>query len=277
MKKHPLKFMPNFLKSTLKSSLYVLADTLDILLGRDSMIPPRAKIFIGNGDFRKTGQEFKKHFIELANLEPHNRVLDVGCGLGRMAVPLTSYLSEKGEYWGFDIVQEGVNWCNDHISKKFRNFHFLHSDVYNKHYNVNGKTQAQNFQFPFDDEFFDFIFLTSVFTHMLSSDLENYLSEIVRVLKPLGKCFITFFILNEESQNYIHLKQSTQDFRYNVGTCLTTDKNDPEKAIAYPESYILDLFEKKRLNINFPIHYGSWCGRDTYLSYQDIIIAEKEA
>jgi SAM-dependent methyltransferase len=275
MKNYLKKFVPSFLKSILKSGFYFLADIFDALKGKDDMIPPRAKVFTGDGDFRKTGQEFKNYFVELGDLKSCNKVLDVGCGLGRMAIPLTNYLSEKGEYWGFDIVKEGVDWCNNRISKKFRNFHFLHSNVYNKHYNLDGKIQAQDFQFPFDDEFFDFVFLTSVFTHMLSSDLENYLSEISRVLKPSGKCLITLFILNEESLNLIHLGQSTQEFKYNIGNCLTTDINDPEKAIGYVENDILGLFKKMKLNPIPPVYYGSWCGRTTYLSYQDIVVAEK--
>ena len=40
-----------------------------------------------------------------AQLSPDHRVLDIGCGTGRMAIPLTSFLSKKGSYEGFDIVR----------------------------------------------------------------------------------------------------------------------------------------------------------------------------
>lgn len=108
-----------------------------------------------------------------------------------------------------------------HISE-IQHFHFQHSNVYNKYYNPHGKVRAQDFQFPFDDESLDFVFLTSVFTHMLPSDLENYLSEISRVLKTGGKCLITFFILNEESESLVRSGRSTLDFRYKIEGCLTT-------------------------------------------------------
>ncbi len=103
------------------------------------MIPPRGMIFIGAGDFEQIGKDFRKHFIELGDLQPDDRVLDVGCGIGRMAIPLTSYLSKEGEYWGFDIVKKGIEWCQKRISPKYANFHFLHSDIYNKEYNPKGK------------------------------------------------------------------------------------------------------------------------------------------
>ena len=270
-----LRIIPSSLKSILKKIYYIPVDIVDMFTKRDGMIPPRSMIFIGSGDFIKIGEGFKQHFIDLGNLQPNDCVLDVGCGIGRMAIPLTNYLSKEGEYWGFDIVKAGIEWCQKRISPNFNNFHFLHSDVYNKYYNPNGKIQAQNYQFPFANEFFDFVFLTSVFTHMLPLDMENYMSEISRVLKVGGKCMITFFILNEASTNLIHLGNSMLDFRYKMDGFLTTDRNTPEDAVAFDEDFVKNLFEKHGLTIIQPILYGSWSGRKNFFTYQDIIIANK--
>lgn len=275
MRKLLAKLVPGFLKPALIKVYYFPIDIIDSLKGRDSMIPPRSMIFIGRGDFEKIGETFKDYFIELANLQPNNRVLDVGCGIGRMAIPLTRYLSQEGEYWGFDIVRKGINWCQNRISPKFTNFHFLHSDVYNKSYNKNGKIQAKDYVFPFDDNFFDFVFLTSVFTHMLPSDIENYLGEISRVLKTEGKCLITFFILNEESESLIRSGHTSIDFRYKKNNFSTDNEEINESATAYNEEFIKKLYEKYGLTIIEPIHYGYWCKRDNFLTYQDIIVAKK--
>ena len=269
------KPIPRFLKPALKKLYYYSIDIIHWPKRRNSMIPPRSMIFVGAGDFTQIGQEFKNHFIRLAGLQPHNRVLDVGCGIGRMAIPLADYLSPEGEYWGFDIVAKGINWCHRHISTRYSNFHFIHCDIYNKYYHKNGKTLAGDYRFPFNNEFFDFIFLTSVFTHMLPPDLENYLSEISRVLKAGGKCLITFFLLNNESEDLIRAGRSSLDFRYEIDGCLTTDKSKPETAIAYTEGFIKQLFDKYGLTIIEPVHYGSWCKRDAFLSFQDIIVATK--
>jgi ubiquinone/menaquinone biosynthesis C-methylase UbiE len=239
------------------------------------MVPPRSLLFVGGGDFVEIGEQFKGYFIDLAGLQPSDRVLDVGCGIGRMAVPLTNYLSPEGEYWGFDIVAEGIDWCNRHISSKFNNFHFFYCDIYNECYNVLSKNLAVDYQFPFRDEYFDFVFLTSVFTHMLPSAMANYLGEISRVLKTGATCFITFFLLNKESSGLIRSGDSTLDFRYEVDGCLTTHKDNPEAAIAYEEGFIERLYSKYGLRISQPIHYGSWCKREDYLSYQDIVVATK--
>jgi SAM-dependent methyltransferase len=270
------KFTPGFLKPILRNIYVQMLDLMDWLRGRDSMLPPRSMIFVGGGDFVAIGQEFKNYFIDLAGMQPYHRVLEVGCGIGRMAIPLTGYLSSEGAYFGFDAVTKGINWCSKHISSKYGNFHFLHCDIYNKLYNKNGKIPAKDYQFPYDNGSFDFIFLTSVFTHMLPADVEHYMGEISRVLKIGGKCLITFYILNAESQNLIHAGRSNLDFRYKLNDCLTIDENEPETAIAYEQEYTRKLFGKCGLSINEPVYYGSWCKREKYLSYQDIIIASKE-
>ena len=277
MKAHLVRLVPNSLKPALKKLYYFPVDLFDRLTNPDSMIPPRSMTFVGSGDFEKIGAEFKEYFIEFGNLQPNDRVLDVGCGIGRMAIPLTDYLSQGGEYYGFDIVDKGIQWCRNRITSKFNNFTFQHSDVYNKYYNPKGKVLARDFRFPFEDDFFDFVFLTSVFTHMLPVDLENYLVEISRTLKNGGKCLITFFILNEESKRLLRSGLSTLHFSYEIEGCLTINKKTPEDAVAYKESFVLELFERHGLEIDPPIHYGSWCGRNKFLSYQDLVIATKQS
>jgi ubiquinone/menaquinone biosynthesis C-methylase UbiE len=111
---------------------------------------------------------------------------------------------------------------------------------------------------------------------MLPLDLENYLSEIARVLKPGGRCVITFFILNNESDKLVQSGNSSLDFKIKIEEgCLTTNEKFPEAAIAYHEDLVLKLFKKYDLTINTPIYYGNWCKRDNALTYQDIIIATK--
>ena len=158
MKNFLNNYLPPYIKPFLRKVYYLGADVIDTLKGKDDLTPPRSMIFVGDGDFRKVGEEFKKYFIDLAEIRPDVRALDVGCGIGRMAVPLTSYLSSAGEYWGFDIVKEGIEWCRDKITSRFSNFHFDRVDIYNKNYNPRGKLSAGRYTFFYPNEYFDFVF-----------------------------------------------------------------------------------------------------------------------
>jgi SAM-dependent methyltransferase len=266
--------IPKPVKVRLKRAYLGTLDLLDARERRRYMVPPRKLNFVGDGDFRRTGLEFRNLFIA-AGLKPEHRVLDVGCGIGRMATPLTDYLSPDGGYEGFDIVKSGIDWCNKNVTPRYPNFKFQHFDIHNDEYNPQGVFRASSYKFPHDDNYFDFIFLTSVFTHMFPQDMENYLSQISRVLKKGATCFITFFLINEEAQGLIRAGAGTKAFLYEMDGYFTTTVEIPELAIAFQEPYIRELFDTLGLAIDEPIRYGSWCGRADFLSYQDIVIATK--
>jgi ubiquinone/menaquinone biosynthesis C-methylase UbiE len=237
-------------------------------------LPPEEMIF-PKGDFVKIGQDFLVHFVKLGHLKPNERVLDVGSGIGRMAIPLTKFLTEEGCYEGFDIVAKGVEWCTQNITQRYPRFRFQLADIYNKQYNPTGREIASSYRFPYDEATFDFAFLTSVFTHMLPQDMENYLSEIARVLKNDGRCLITYFLLNDESLNLTCSGRGNPVFKFDRGTYRIANEDTPEAATAYREDYILSLYAKYGLMMSPPIQYGSWCGRERFLSYQDITVAIK--
>jgi SAM-dependent methyltransferase len=108
-------------------------------------------------------------------------------------------IDKRGSYDGVEIFRPAVQWCDRHIHRRFNNFRFHHADVWNSAYNPKGKVLARNYTFPFPGALHDFVFLTSVFTHMLPPDMERYLAEISRVLKPGTHGLLTFFLLNDES------------------------------------------------------------------------------
>jgi ubiquinone/menaquinone biosynthesis C-methylase UbiE len=268
------------LKDAVIYSAYYLqnsfTDIIDWLLDkREEMTPPKRLAFSIGGNFKRAGEKFIQHFIELGGLKQSDRVLDVGCGVGRMAAPLAKYLNGQGSYEGFDIVAKSIDWCRENITRKYPNFHFQLADIYNKQYNPRGKHIPSQYKFPYDDKSFDFAFLTSVFTHMLPQDIDNYLSEISRVLKTDKKCLLTFFLVNEESSRAIEVGTSSMNFRFKSDGFRTISKATPEKAVAYDEELVRRLCEKHKLDIVEPIHYGVWCGRASFLSYQDIIIAQR--
>jgi ubiquinone/menaquinone biosynthesis C-methylase UbiE len=255
---------------------YFPSDLKDILTGkRDKSLPPKGLIFIGPGDFKKIGETYLNRFIELAGLKQDHRILDVGCGIGRISIPLTKYLNAKGSYEGFDIVKKGINWCNKHIKQKYPNFNFLHIDLKNDLYNLTTNQEAKNLIFPYSENEFDLVVLTSVFTHMMPEDVCHYLKQIQRVLKPGGKCFVTFFVLNDESTNYMNTTEAL-NFKYNYGVYGLIDSNVKEANVAYDEKYLVEVFKKNELKIDAKF-YGYWSGRpkEQSLDFQDTFILSK--
>jgi SAM-dependent methyltransferase len=271
------KLIPRLVKQ--KIAAYQAKRDKDRLFGALApLVPAVDEMFDGPQsleEFKANGDEFLGIYKEIANLRPDERMLDVGSGIGRKTLPLTQYLSDRATYEGIDITKAGVDWCRERITPRFPNFRFQQIDVYNKHYNPTGQCRPSEYRFPFVDQTFDFVMLGSVFTHMLPADLENYLSEVSRVLARNGRCLITYFLLNEESERLIAAGRSTLDFEHDHGAYRTVSLEKPELAVAFDEGWIKSRYGSVGLRIK-RVELGSWCGRRDYLSYQDLILAKKE-
>jgi SAM-dependent methyltransferase len=246
-----------------------LADAHARSRGRqDPEIPPRRlQAAVGEGDYRGVGEEFHRHFVELGGLEPQHDVLDVGSGSGRMALPLAGWLS--GRYEGFDVSPEGIEWCRRTIAAHHPNFRFQVADLHSERYNPGGQVAAEQYRFPYEDAAFDFAFLTSVFTHLPHPAVDNYLHELARVLRPGGRVFATYFLVNDETER---LMGGHGQFGVDLGTHLVVDERVPERAVAFREEVVRAMHERAGLPIE-AVHPGSWCGRDRYVSLQDITVS----
>jgi SAM-dependent methyltransferase len=243
--------------------------------GASRLLPPASlRDQIGAGDFRAVGEEFLGHFRQLAGLRPNEDVLDVGCGVGRMAIPLTEFLLPAARYEGFDVVPELVEWCSANITPAYPNFRFAVSDLYSSTYNPLGAARSEEYEFSYPDETFDFVFLTSVFTHLLPAAVARYLSEIRRVLRPGGRSFMTFFLLDAETLDLIRGGRSTLAFEHDRGRHRLLNEEAPEAAVAYDLLFARELIEGSALKIE-RVERGSRCGREEFLTYQDVLVVSK--
>ncbi len=152
----------------------------------DGVPVPPGSLRIGGGTadaFLSSGKEdmnmmFK--ILENAKIEiaPEARVLEFGCSAGRQTRHMTWAL-ERGEVWGVDIASEHIYWCQNHLDPRFN---FL--------------TVTSAPHLPFEDNYFNFVYAGSVFTHL--DDLADaWLLELRRITKNTGVLFIT--ILDDRS------------------------------------------------------------------------------
>ena len=241
------------------------------------MRPPQSLLRFGGyeRDMNK-GYEWLSFFIQNGLLKKTDSVLDIGCGVGLIAIPILNYLT-SGKYEGLDIIKESVNWCSKNIKPTFTNANFTHSNIFNTSYNPKGNFKAEEYKFPYDSESFDFILLKSVFTHMRPKEVKRYISEISRILKSGGKCVCTYFLLDSESRKLISMGKSNLNFVYKFETCLTTNPKIPEDAIAYDITEIKKYYRNYGLFIE-EIYFGGWCSRTKIaqtITSQDIVIAKK--
>lgn len=254
---------------------------------KSSLIPPNELIVengVGIGDYAKIAEDFVKigdgivgRMIREGFIEESSNVLDVGCGLGRLARPLTKFLT-SGKYVGIDITQTSIIWCKDNYAE-FNNFDFEFANIFSTYYNPTSTVKATEYEFPFPDEAFDFVWSTSLFTHMLINEVDNYLSQMSRVMKLGAHCWNTYLLLNDVSLECMNAGEAASRVKleYPVEGGLVRDLANPEAQIGLFEDRILAIHEKYGLEIVEPIRYGPWSGRkDGILAgFQDIIIAKK--
>ena len=245
--------------------------------GAAGLMPPRRLSFVGRGDFERTGQEYLSHFRELGGLRPGDRVLDMGCGIGRMAIPLTGYLDDSGSYAGFDVGRAMIRWCRREITPRRPDFEFAWAPVYNQKYNPFGTVSAAGFRFPYEDDSFDFVFATSLFTHLVRVETEHYLREAARVLRPGGTCLLTFFLLDEHAEREMAAGRASFDFHHPIEGGFTTDPSQPEEAIAFRAADLREMLAAAALALQEPIRFGLWSNHPDGPAGQDIVVARRAA
>lgn len=261
------------LKRAAWTAAYFPVDSFDRVTRRRSpLTPPRGlRRFVGGGSFDAVGDEFLQHFVDLGGLTPEQQVLDIGCGIGRMAVPLTGYVTD-GSYDGIDIVAPAIRWCKRHVSSRHPNFRFHHADVHNRFYNPTGSERPESHRFPFPDASFDFVFACSVFTHLLPGAKDRYLFETARVTRPKGTCFFTFYLVDDDAQTAAAM--SERGFVATDDGYWTTNPDVPEEAVAYPEDETRVAMARAGLMVE-AVHHGSWRGRPGP-SGQDIVVCRRK-
>lgn len=229
---------------------------------------------IGPGEFWRTGYEIAGLVMATAGVRPDDRVLDVGCGLGRITWPLSRLLDSHGTYAGFDISSEYIDWCRRALPLDGERFRFHHFSIQNTHYNEHGAVAAEAFAFPWPDHSFTLAVASSLFTHLTAAAASNYFREIARVLAPGGRLFASVFALDEQSTALAEARTTHPRFDAAVDEGLIGDPSNPDAAVAFHAEWLAGQLSAAGLAFD-AFYPGRW-RQIAAIPHQDILIAHKE-
>ncbi|NMG06646.1 class I SAM-dependent methyltransferase [Brasilonema sp. UFV-L1] len=210
----------------------------------------------------------------------NSNVLEIGCGLGRIAFPLRYLLSSDGSYDGFEICHDKVIFLQKTFHKAYPNFRFLWANIHNTYYNPKGEVNPVDYRFPYPDNSFDIVYAASVFTHMLPETTANYFQQAARVLKPDGRCLFSFFVLdNYQPGQPRPLGFARPDFNFdhhygdNGNDFAIVTPENPEYMTAYSLDLIKRLAAQAGLELVQAPLPGLWSGStSTWIGAQDLVI-----
>ncbi len=119
-------------------------------------------------------------FMEAHGLKPEHRVLDFGCGYGRVAIPLLKFL-EPANYVGTELSDKRValaeQWVKREGLEDKKSLFVVSTD---------------NAMPYLEDSSIDVVWTLSVFTHMPEKELHEVLDTFYRVLRPEGAIYFHY-------------------------------------------------------------------------------------
>jgi len=201
------------------------------------------------------------------------KILDIGCGCGRMAFPFSEYLGQTGKYIGFDVWSDGIEWCNQNIRNDFL-FKYIHA-ADNYYYEEKRNSEKNKFSLDFiENQTLDLIFAISVFTHLTKSDTQVYLKEISNVLKPGKFAYLTCFIIDDYFFEYqSRTGRFTEVVAEEPGCYYGYKKQD------FFAGFTLDNIKNwvSAVGLELVFHeLGTWAEKPGSKGFQDLLIIRKK-
>jgi SAM-dependent methyltransferase len=242
--------------------------------GKPIPLPPMNLRLMKDSD-----EQFLTSGISLAQLlyryglKSDDALIDVGCSVGRVPVGLLAGSEFHGRYLGFDVMKRQVTWAAQNLAPVAADFRFVHLDAMNDRYNPKGKIPPERVRFPARAAHFDFCCLFSIFTHFYKGDIQQYLHEIHRVLKPGGLVVATWFLYDDE-----RLPKAVGSPVYPMAhrldeVTIYAELSDPLRAIAYEENFVRTMVKNAGLEV-VRIDRGKWAGEEGD-EFQDFMVLRR--
>ena len=129
------------------------------------------------------GDRYRSRLLDLAEVKAGDKVLDVGCGPGRLVLAACERVGQSGEAHGIDPSAQMVALATRKALKAGLSARFV---------------QAAAEAMPFDDGYFDAVTSSLLIHHILGEDLKRKaFSEMRRVLKDGGRLLVVDLMVPE--------------------------------------------------------------------------------
>jgi ubiquinone/menaquinone biosynthesis C-methylase UbiE len=139
------------------------------------------------------GKNIDEWMLDLLQLKPGMKILDVACGAGKQCVSFYNKLNGECEITGGDVSPELLEKAKQETAAKGYKINFLPLDF--------------DQRFPFENNQFDLI--SCCFAIYYSSDIPFTIREMHRVLKPGGRLFTTGPMPQNKKVFYDIIKEAT--------------------------------------------------------------------
>lgn len=149
---------------------------------------------------KDTALWLKELFIKYIDLK-NKRILDWGCGPGRVIRHLPSVINNGCEFFGTDYNSKSIEWCSNNLK------------------GINFNNNSLKAELPYKDGSVDVIYGISVFTHLSERMHYDWYNELLRILKSGGIILVT-----TQGDNF-KVKLSSSEIRnYTNGQIVIRDK-----------------------------------------------------
>lgn len=221
----------------------------DIVLQDGSVLPPHG-LRVNNAEqqndacYLSSAIDEADRVVSLLGYEPHQLLVDIGCGQGRLAIGLARRFP-AARYLGLDVARRSIDWCRDAIEARFPSYQFRHLDVVNARYNPAGRPLRPGFRLPVANYTADIVYMWGLVTNMEPDHLPLYAAETSRILRTGGKVFAT-----------ANVEEDVPRVTINPEHYMPYPCRGPLHTVRYEKQFFLDVFASVGLSLTGFLHHA---------------------
>lgn len=201
------------------------------------------KYFSDSEDTARWLANLLKNHIELSGV----KILDWGCGPGRVIRHLPKYTGLGSEFYGTDYNTESIVWCAENLP------------------GIQFNQNTLSAKLPYENHFFDVLYGISVFTHLSEKMHFAWFDELFRVLKPGG-----IMLFTTQGENFREKLTGTELTEFDKGRLVTrgqTKEGHRTYSAFHPGKFMEKLFAPAEIleHIERKPESGSWLPQDVWI------------